>query len=175
MRGRIRGLEFLGLFCASIAIWRTPLATDMKLALSSNAHTHILLILPLSVALIYFQARGALACERERWLGLILLTGLTRFHKVGRLASVAQRALFFKRLSLSTICARDVLDRQRNPLPGAPNFPIVSVSSVLSISNHTFPGTRLELDHGVPATADRCGRGPSRANDPPSPGGIAAV
>jgi exosortase len=75
MRGRIRRLELLGLFCASIAIWWNPLATDMKLALSSDAHTHILLILPLSVALIYFQARGAhLACERERWLGLMLLS-----------------------------------------------------------------------------------------------------
>lgn len=82
--------------------------------------------------------------------------GFTRFHKVGRLASIAQRSLIFKHM-----CARDLVDRQRNPLPGAPTFPIVSVSSVLSISNHTFPGTRLELDHGVPATADRCGRGRS--------------
>jgi len=47
----------------------------MKLALSSDAHTHNLLIPPLSVALIYFQARGAhFAWQRERWLGLILLT-----------------------------------------------------------------------------------------------------
>ena len=75
MRGRIRCLEFLGLFCASIGIWWNPLATDMKLAPNSDAHTHIPLILPLSVALIYLQARGVhLACERERWLGLILLT-----------------------------------------------------------------------------------------------------
>lgn len=75
MRGRFRRLEFLSLFCASIAIWWNPLATDMKLALSSDAHTHMLLILPLSVALIYFQAREAhLAYERKRWLGLILLT-----------------------------------------------------------------------------------------------------
>jgi hypothetical protein len=66
MRGRIRCLDFLGLLCASIAIWWNPLATDMKLALSSDAHTHIPLILQLSVALIYFPARGAhLACERN--------------------------------------------------------------------------------------------------------------
>ncbi len=112
MRGRIRCLEFLGFFCASIAIWWNPLATDMKLALSSVRNTHILLILPLSVALIYFQARGAhLACERERWLGLILLTAalvLRGFTRWDGLASVAQRSLIFKH-----ICARDVVDRQR--------------------------------------------------------------
>ena len=90
MRERIRSLGLLGLFGASIAIWWHPLAADMKLALSSDAHTHILLILPLSIALIYSQAREfQFTREPGLWPGLIILTrsaGLTRFHNVGRLA-----------------------------------------------------------------------------------------
>ena len=70
--------RYFGLFilvAGSIAIWWGPLAANARLTLSSDAHTHILLILPLSIALICFQARGAqLTFEPGRWPGLILLT-----------------------------------------------------------------------------------------------------
>jgi len=47
----------LVLVAGSIAIWWHPLTANAKLALASDAHTHILLILPLSIALIYMRAR----------------------------------------------------------------------------------------------------------------------
>jgi len=56
-RNQIWGFAFL---CAlSLLFWRHPLAMTMELALSNEAYTHILLILPLSVSLIYL--------DRSRW------------------------------------------------------------------------------------------------------------
>ncbi len=47
-----------GLLCAvSILFWWHPLATTLSLALTNDAYTHILLILPLSAALIYLDLK----------------------------------------------------------------------------------------------------------------------
>jgi exosortase len=55
---RARYVQLLALAAASIAIWWRPLAATVRLAWSSDAHTHILLILPLSMALVYFDSRS---------------------------------------------------------------------------------------------------------------------
>jgi len=100
VRERIRSLEFVALFGASIAIWWGSLAANAKLALSSDAYTHILLIPPLSIALIYLQARRAqLTFEGGRWPGLILLTAALAF-RVSTAWDVWQLSLG-SRLSLS--------------------------------------------------------------------------
>lgn len=47
-----------GFLCVlSILFWWHPLATTLKLALANDAYTHILLILPLSAALIYLDLK----------------------------------------------------------------------------------------------------------------------
>lgn len=72
---RSRYFEFSALIAGSIAVWWQPLVSTLKLTLSSDAYTHILLIVPLSVALIYFERRKvpSLPCSRGR-VGWILLS-----------------------------------------------------------------------------------------------------
>jgi len=55
------------LVAASIVLWWQPLSATARLAVSSDAHTYILLVLPLSVALIY--------CERKRVPSMVSRTG----------------------------------------------------------------------------------------------------
>lgn len=70
--------KYFGLFsllAGSIALWWRPLALTFGLAVSSDAHTHILLILPLSIALIYVDIkRSQPSIESGRWMGVILLS-----------------------------------------------------------------------------------------------------
>ena len=67
MKKRAPHLEFLVLTATSLVLWWRALSSTFSLALSSDAHTHILLILPLSVALIYLR-RHALQPVFERSL-----------------------------------------------------------------------------------------------------------
>ena len=48
---------FTFLCAVSLLFWWHPLATTLKLALANDAYTHILLILPLSAALIYLDLK----------------------------------------------------------------------------------------------------------------------
>jgi len=48
---------FAALALASLLLWWRPLGNTLRLALSNDAYTHILLILPLSAALIYMDAK----------------------------------------------------------------------------------------------------------------------
>jgi exosortase len=50
---------FSVLTAASVGFWWHPITATTKLALSSDAHTHILLILPLTLALIYLEREPA--------------------------------------------------------------------------------------------------------------------
>jgi exosortase len=52
---RSRYIEFFLLIAASLIIWYQPCLTTVKLALSSDAYTHILLIVPVSLAFAYFD------------------------------------------------------------------------------------------------------------------------
>lgn len=69
--------KFLFLFVGlSVALWWKPLASDLGLALSSEAHSYILLILPLSLSLIYFEPKLRFPpFAPERTVGGILLSG----------------------------------------------------------------------------------------------------
>jgi len=51
----MRKLFFVVLLLASVALWLHPLASTLDLALESEAYTHILLILPLGLGLIYMR------------------------------------------------------------------------------------------------------------------------
>jgi len=67
------GIGLLALLVASVAIWWSSLAGTLHLALTSDAHTHILLILPLSLALIFFQRTEISGKPDGRWAGALLL------------------------------------------------------------------------------------------------------
>jgi len=67
-------LEFVALLAGSLAMWWRSLATTLELGLNSEAHTYILLIVPLSVALIYDEIKRRPVRSRTRaWFGTILL------------------------------------------------------------------------------------------------------
>ena len=59
--GRKRWAAFAGLIVLSLILWWHSLSTTLRLALDSEAHTHILLIVPLSCALIYLNKDAAKA------------------------------------------------------------------------------------------------------------------
>lgn len=70
-----RYFELSALIAGSIAVWWQPLVSTLKLALGSDAYTHILLIAPLSVALIYFERSGVpYVPSRRGWAGWVLLS-----------------------------------------------------------------------------------------------------
>lgn len=57
MTKRTRTLTFALLCTASVLFWWHFLITNLGLALTSEAHTHILLVLPLTAALIYVDSK----------------------------------------------------------------------------------------------------------------------
>lgn len=57
MTTRTQFLPFAFLCALSIAFWLHPLVGTFRLALANDAYTHILLILPLSAALIYLDSK----------------------------------------------------------------------------------------------------------------------
>ena len=65
---RSRLPAFLLLLAVSVVVWWRPLASTLRLALETDAHTQILLILPLSAALIYTE-RKTIRPEFSRSLG----------------------------------------------------------------------------------------------------------
>src|SRR5262252_121599 len=71
--GHSRDLWFVLLFATSIGIWWRGLVEAFRLALSSEAHTHILLILPLSVALAFTQRKGGRNGFESHKMGFLLL------------------------------------------------------------------------------------------------------
>jgi exosortase len=54
---RTQALAFAFLCAVSVLFWGHPLVTSFNLALANDAYTHILLILPLSAALIYLDLK----------------------------------------------------------------------------------------------------------------------
>lgn len=66
--------ELSALVAGSIAIWWQPIASTLRLALGIDAYTHILLIVPLSVALIYVERNGVPSrASSKGWAGWALL------------------------------------------------------------------------------------------------------
>jgi exosortase len=74
VRSRAAAIELFFLLAISLVLWQQPLAASLHLALVSDAHTHILLILPLSLALIFIRIRDVVPMVAVgRWTGAILL------------------------------------------------------------------------------------------------------
>jgi len=73
---RTRLLVFGSLCAVSILLWWPSLVTTLKLALGNEAYTHILLILPLSISLIYIHLNASRTVSQWNILaGLVVLGG----------------------------------------------------------------------------------------------------
>lgn len=76
MAKRKQVVVFAFLFGVSIAFWWRPLIETLRLAVGEEAYTHILLIVPLSVALIYTQSKTLpLSLQSSATAGSLLLAG----------------------------------------------------------------------------------------------------
>ncbi len=74
VRSRKRYVELGFLLAASVVLWWQAIVSTLRLALTNDAYTHLLLILPLSMSLMYFEDRQRPAIpEHRRWPGAILL------------------------------------------------------------------------------------------------------
>lgn len=71
---RVRLFQFSALVLASIALWWRPISSTVSLALADDAYTHLLLILPLAAALIYFNRRSFQIGSKQSisWAGWII-------------------------------------------------------------------------------------------------------
>ena len=67
-------LEFSALCAASILLWWHPLVSTLSLALSNDAYTHILLILPVSLGLILAEPASFSTLVSDKWAGWALLS-----------------------------------------------------------------------------------------------------
>ena len=70
-------ISLILLFVLSIALWWHPLAATFRVALNSDAHTHILLILPLSLALTYVDRSKLSAPVRRNGRDRLMVTAAT--------------------------------------------------------------------------------------------------
>jgi len=71
---RSRYVAFAVLIAASLIIWWQPGYSAVKLALSNDAYTHILLVLPVSLLFIYFEHdRVRPDTSTRKWHGCVLL------------------------------------------------------------------------------------------------------
>jgi hypothetical protein len=76
MTKRTQIVAFAFLCGASIAFWWHPLIATLRLAVGKDAYTHILLIVPLSIALIYMQSKTLpLSLQSSAMAGSLLLAG----------------------------------------------------------------------------------------------------
>lgn len=67
---------FISLIVASLVIWYQPIVSTIKLALHNDAYTHILLILPISIALIFSERKALHSLSWSfGWLGWFLISG----------------------------------------------------------------------------------------------------
>ena len=74
MTRQARALSLLGAVLASAGLWWRPITADLHLALTSEAYTYILLVIPLSLTLIYLGRREShLNGGPGRHIGSILL------------------------------------------------------------------------------------------------------
>lgn len=74
VRSRTSDFKLYLLLSVSLVLWYRPLVSTLKLALASDAHTHILLIVPLTLALIFVRIRETVEiAPLGRWPGTVLL------------------------------------------------------------------------------------------------------
>ena len=85
-------LLFSILFAISLAIWFRPLVSSFALALHDDQYTHILLIIPVSVALIFLDWKSPVASTAfSLSLGAILLASAALMTAIAKLGLVALR------------------------------------------------------------------------------------
>ena len=76
MQRRLRNLTFFLLMVVSLALWWRPLGGTFRLAFGNDAYTHILLILPMSCALIYVDRdRLRISSKQDFITGSAMLVG----------------------------------------------------------------------------------------------------
>src|ERR1017187_329416 len=79
-------LRFSVLGAISLLVWWRPLTASLALALRDNQYTHILLILPISITLIYLEWKSSeTSVESRSSFGLILLVAAVAASIVARL------------------------------------------------------------------------------------------
>ncbi len=96
MTKSFRNFTFAGLFLLSLVFWARPLFATLSLALGNDEYTHILLILPVSIALILFQKDSLFESTASNWpwgvallLAALLTAGLGRWGFAGRYPDIA--------------------------------------------------------------------------------------
>ena len=73
-RKRGRSVGFVALLGISLVMWWGSLSDCFRTAASNDAQTYILLVLPISVALTYYDVRKKISADASaRWIGWILL------------------------------------------------------------------------------------------------------
>ena len=74
LRNYNRYISLCLLLAVSVALWWQAIVSTLGLALSNDAYTHILLIVPLSLSLIFFESRhDPVTAEPRRETGAVLL------------------------------------------------------------------------------------------------------
>jgi hypothetical protein len=151
MTTRNQVLAFAFLCAVSILFWWHPLVITLGLALANEAYTHIFLILPLSVSLIYLD-RDALRTVSESRIavGSAALVGaalLACFAQWGQTNILQGRPIIAEH-----VCARNLVDRQRDTLLWTGSFSIFSVSALLSVLDGPCSRICAERNRAVPAT-----------------------
>jgi exosortase len=153
--------EIVGLFALlalSVALWWQPLAFTLKLALRSDAHTHILLILPLSIALIWFERKRTPATSTSgRWLGWILVStalfvrGVTAWD-IGRLSVGSNLSLSMFALVVWWIGS--VILRFGVPMFRSLLFPLCCLFLVVPIPDHLLEWITESLQNQSAVSAE---------------------
>lgn len=79
---RTRYLGFVVLVFLSLALWWHSLAATFALALAKDSYTHILLVLPLSLGMIFLDLQTTRRTESESgvWIAVILLSAALLLH-----------------------------------------------------------------------------------------------
>ena len=72
---RVRCFEFFVLIATSVIVWWRSVVSDLQLALTSDVHTYILLILPLSLGLIFLRRGESHSVARPEWRSGIVIVG----------------------------------------------------------------------------------------------------
>jgi len=74
--GNRRKKAFISLIVVSVVIWYQPIVSSFKVALHNDAYTHIILILPISIALTFSERKSLHSVSGSfGWLGWFLIGG----------------------------------------------------------------------------------------------------
>jgi exosortase len=96
-----RFFVFASLLSFSFFLWWSPLATTFRIASTNDAQTYILLVLPLGVALAYYDLRKSVSVgRRSTWIGWTLLLAAVIIRITGLASSTPSIHLSVQMLAL---------------------------------------------------------------------------